>query len=47
MMRPPIPVVQQPEQEIGRLAATYLIDRFSGYTGDARVTRLKCRIVRK
>ena len=44
MMRPPLPVVEQPEQEIGRLAATYLIDRFSGYTGEARITRLPCTV---
>ena len=42
MMRPPLPVVQQPEQEIGRLAATYLIERFGGYTGQSRITRLPC-----
>ena len=47
MMNPPLPVVCQPEEEIGQIAANYLIERLSGYTGDARVTRLKCRIVRK
>lgn len=45
MMKPPLPVVHQPEQEMGRLAATYLIDRLGGYTGEARVTQLKCRIL--
>ncbi len=44
MMKPPLPVVYQPEQEIGQLAAGYLIDRLFGYTGEARVTRLKCSI---
>lgn len=47
MMNPPLPVVCQPEEDIGQTAANYLIERLSGYTGDARVTRLKCRIVRK
>lgn len=45
MMKPPLPVVYQPEQEIGQLAAEYLIQRLSGYNGEARVTRLNCRIV--
>lgn len=47
MMNPPLPVVCQPEESIGQTAANYLIERVGGYTGDARVTRLKCRIVRK
>lgn len=47
MMNPPLPVVHQPEEEIGRTAATYLIDRLSGYTGEPRLTRLKCNISRK
>ncbi len=45
MMKPPLPVVFQPEQRIGQTAAQYLIDRLSGFCGDARVTRLKCSIV--
>lgn len=47
MMNPPLPVVHQPEEEIGRTAAGYLIERLSGYTGQPRHTRLKCRIVEK
>jgi len=47
MMNPPIPVVHQPEEEIGRIAATYLIDRLNGYTGEPRISRLKCNISRK
>jgi len=45
MMKPPLPVVHQPEQEIGRVAADYLIDRLQGNKEEARITRLKCRIV--
>lgn len=45
MMHPPLPVIHQPEQQIGELAAQYLIQRMEGYTGEPRVTRLKCRIV--
>ena len=45
MMRPPLPVVHQPEQEIGQTAANYLIDRLNGYSGEPRVSRLKCRIL--
>lgn len=44
MMCPPLPVVHQPEQEIGQLAAQYLIERMEGYSGPPRVTRLKCRL---
>lgn len=44
MMRPPLPVVHQPEQELGRTAANYLIERLSGYTGEPRITRLPCII---
>ena len=43
MMRPPLPVVHQPEVEIGALAASYLIQRLDGYTGEPRVTKLKCK----
>lgn len=44
MMTPPLPVVHQPDQLIGKTAAQYLLDRLDGYNGDARITRLKCRI---
>lgn len=44
MMKPPLPVVHQPEQEIGQMAATYLIERLEGYNGEPRTTRLKCSI---
>ena len=44
MMRPPLPVVHQPEQEIGQTAANYLIERLGGYDGPPRTTRLKCRL---
>ena len=45
MMRPPLPVVQQPEQEIGSLAANYLIERLAGFNGPPRITRLECGIL--
>ena len=47
MMHPPIPVVHQPEQEIGELTAQYLIERIEGYNGPARTTKLNCTIVAK
>ena len=45
MMKPPLPVVHQPEHLIGQTAARYLIQRLEGYTGEKRLTRLKCNIV--
>lgn len=45
MMKPPLPVIHQPEQEIGQTAANYLVERLSGYSADARITQLKCNLV--
>lgn len=45
MMTPPLPVVRQPEQELGRVAGEYLIDRLEGNTQPPRLTRLPCRLV--
>ncbi len=45
MMKPPLPVVHQPEQEIGQIAADYLIQRLNGYDGPPRITRLDCRLI--
>lgn len=45
MMKPPLPVVQQPEQEIGRTAANYLLERLQGYNGECRTTRLICKLL--
>ena len=45
MMKPPLPVVQQPEYLIGQTAAQYLIQRLEGYVGENRLTRLKCSLV--
>lgn len=43
-MQPPLPVVQQPDKLIGQTAAQYLLERLDGYSGQARVTRLGCKI---
>lgn len=45
LMHPPIPMVHQPEEEIGTVAANYLIDRLGGYVGAPRITRLNCRVI--
>ena len=45
MLKPPIPVVQQPEKDIGRLAASYLIERLNNATEEPRIERLPCRLV--
>lgn len=45
MMNPPLPVVHQPEAEIGQRAAAYLIERLSGFDGEPRTTRLACTVV--
>lgn len=44
MMKPPLPVVHQPEQEIGQTAAGYLLERLGGFDGPPRTTRLKCEL---
>ena len=45
MMNPPMPVVHQPEAEIGQTAAGYLMERLSGFDGQPRTTRLACTLV--
>lgn len=45
IMKPPLPVVQQPEEEIGKTAAQYIIERLEGYQGPPRLTRLKCKLI--
>ena len=45
MMKPPLPVVYQPETEIGQIAGEYIIQRLGSYSGEARITRLSCRII--
>ena len=44
MMKPPLPVVQQPDNLIGQTAAQLLLERLEGHTGEARIIRLECRI---
>ena len=45
IMSPAVPVVQQPEAEIGRLAGTYLMERLGGFDGPPRVSRLQNTII--
>lgn len=45
IMTPTIPVVRQPEEEMGRLAGTYLMERLSGFNGPPRVSRLRNTII--
>ncbi len=45
MMKPPLPVVYQPEADIGQLAGEYMIERLQGYDGEARITRLSCQLL--
>ena len=47
MMDPPLPVIHQPEHEIGQTAAGYLLERMNGLSAEPRVTRLSCCIVTK
>lgn len=47
MVKPPLPVVQQPEQDMGQIAAQYLLERIEGFRGPARMQRLRCKIVAK
>ena len=45
MMKPPLPVVSQPEQLMGQTAAQYLMQRLEGYNAEPRLTRLKCKVI--
>ena len=45
MMNPPVPVIHQPEAEIGQKAAGYLIERLAGFDGEPRTTRFSCTLV--
>lgn len=45
MMKPPLPVVHQPENEIGVTAANFLVERLSGFSGEPRIAQLPCRLV--
>ncbi len=45
LMKFPIPLIRQPEQEIGQTAAKFLIERLDGYTGPPRFIRLNCEMV--
>ena len=47
MLKPPLPVIQQPEEEIGRTAAMFLIERLEGYDGEFRTVRLPCHLEMK
>ncbi len=42
MMKPPLPVIYQPESQIGQAAAAYLMERLNGYSGEARQIRFPC-----
>ena len=45
MMKPPLPVVSQPESSIGQLTGEYMIQRLEGYDEEARITRLSCQLL--
>lgn len=47
MMNPPLPVIQQPEVEIGQTAAEFLLQRMNGCTDRPRQVRLPCNLVKK
>lgn len=40
LMSPPVPVIRQPEVQIGQTAGAFLLERLSGYDGPARVSRI-------
>ncbi len=44
MLKPPLPVVYQPEALMGQTAAQYLMQRLEGYSGPPRMTRLNCSL---
>lgn len=41
----PIPIIHQPEQELGSQTAQFLLERINGYTGPARLARLPAAII--
>lgn len=45
IMTPPVPIVYQPEKEIARTAATFLLERLEGYDGPIRQPRLKSQLI--
>ena len=45
ILKPPLPVIYQPEAQIGQTAAHYLMERLDGYAGPARQTRLPCTYI--
>ncbi len=45
LMKFPIPLVRQPEHEIGQTAANFLIQRLNGYSGAPRLIRLNCEML--
>lgn len=47
IMDPPLPVIQQPEQQIGQVAARYLMERMAGSTEPAKMMRLPCCMIVK
>lgn len=44
-MTPPVPVVQQPDAELGRIAATYIVERLNGCKLPPRNTCLDCTLI--